>query len=427
MTDARTKRCLKVCPSTCQSSNAMKRIISFLLPALIAASVLRADPSPDQRVPDQLDLKTAIRFALENNFQIREARERIKQQTGVVVQVRAQEIPTVTASGSYQINQDKISQTEPATGNFWQVSLIASETVYAGGGVQASISNAKLNEDAATLDLQSVINQALLDVRTKFYTVLLDREKVGVQEQNIKLLQDQLKDATNRFDAGATSNFDKLQATVALANGQVPLISARNDLRIAVDQLRQSLGFTNNAREDVRKNPEFLGTLDQEATSFDLQSALDSARSDRPELKRFQKLRDAGSEGLKIARSTYLPNVGLAGGFEAEKNPFQEPGTSDNVSGWYVGLKGQWNLFDGGATHGKVLQARSVLEQAKLVLAEQTLAVDVQVRQAYSTWQEALELITATKQTVGQAEESLRLATARYGAGSCNPFRRSSG
>ena len=52
-----------------------------LLPALFlaAAGVLRAAPAPQQPVPDQLDLKTAVGFAVENNFAIRQARERIRQ------------------------------------------------------------------------------------------------------------------------------------------------------------------------------------------------------------------------------------------------------------------------------------------------------------------------------------------------------------
>jgi outer membrane protein TolC len=51
----------------------------------------------------------------------------------------------------------------------------------------------------------------------------------------------------NRFNAGSTSNFDVLRAQVALANGQPPLIQARNDYRIAIEQLRQVLGFASDS------------------------------------------------------------------------------------------------------------------------------------------------------------------------------------
>jgi outer membrane protein TolC len=69
------------------------------------------------------------------------------------------------------------------------------------------------------------------------------------------------------------------------------------------------------------------------------------------------------------------------------------------------------------ATAGRVLQAQSQLEQAKLSLGETLLAVDVQVRHAYSSLGEAWELVQASTKTVEQAEEALRLANVRDGTG----------
>ena len=90
--------------------------------------------------------------------------------------------------------------------------------------------------DAAILELQAVINDALFDVRTKFYTVLVNREKIKVQEKNVELLQRQLQDVKNRFDAGTVSNFEVLRAEVSLANAQTPLITARNDYRLSIEE-----------------------------------------------------------------------------------------------------------------------------------------------------------------------------------------------
>src|SRR5476649_488709 len=93
--------------------------------ASLAGPVLRAQPAPQQPVPDQLDLKTAIQFAIENNFAIRQARERIRQQEGVVIEVSARAIPNVAASGAYQENGKQISQTVPASDSGWSVNLTA--------------------------------------------------------------------------------------------------------------------------------------------------------------------------------------------------------------------------------------------------------------------------------------------------------------
>ena len=90
---------------------------------------------------------------------------------------------------------------------------------------------------------------------------------------------------------------------------------------------------------------------------------------------------------------------------------------SDSREGLFIGLQSQWAIFDGRATSGRVAQARSIVEQTRLSLVESELATDVEVRRAFSSWQEATELVEASRRVVEQAEESVRLANARYSAG----------
>jgi outer membrane protein TolC len=102
-------------------------VARLALAAALALSVvgLPAAPQLQQAMPATLDLKTAIGFALENNFTIRQARERIRQQAGVEIQVRAREIPNVSASGSYSDNDKQISQSFPPTSESWNIALQA--------------------------------------------------------------------------------------------------------------------------------------------------------------------------------------------------------------------------------------------------------------------------------------------------------------
>ena len=70
----------------------MKPIRSALL-SLATAAALSAGPSPDQPVPDRLDLPGALGFAVENNFTIRTARSRVSQAEGSLVTARAGYLP----------------------------------------------------------------------------------------------------------------------------------------------------------------------------------------------------------------------------------------------------------------------------------------------------------------------------------------------
>jgi outer membrane protein TolC len=384
----------------------------------LAGTGMWAAPEAAPSMPDTLDLRTAIGFALENSYTIRQARERIREQEGVEIQVRARQIPNVASSASYTGNAKDVSRYVPADDRDWSISLQARQVLYAGGGVVASIKSAQLAREAAMLELEGIINQQLLAVRTQFYDILLAKEKIAVQEENVKLLEEQLKDAQSRLSAGTVSNFEVLRAEVALANGQPPLIQARNDYRIAIEQLRQLLGLSAPTSASATKVPEFVGSLVAGSQSaLQLVDALAAAQANRPELQRLAKLEGAGEQNIKTSRAGYLPEVDLVGGYSWVRSNSSAAWDARH-DGWIAGVQAQWNIFDGRATAGRVVQARSQLAQARLSLAEATLSVEVQVRQAYSSLIEAWELVQASVKTVEQAQEALRLANVRYGAGS---------
>jgi len=392
------------------------RFLAFIFGSALAPLAAQPAPAPAPReVPEVLDLPTALRFAVDNNFAIRQARERIKQQDGVLVEVKARSIPNVSAGANYQRNDESVSQGFPASDRAWALSLTATQALFAGGGIRSAIKSTELTREAALLELKGVVNDALLEVRVRFYDILLALEKIKVQESNVDLLKQQLKNVTDRFDAGTVSGFEKLRAEVALANAQVPLITARNAHRLAIEALRQSLGFVTNTRESLRKVPEFVGTLEFTPVDYDLQTALDAARAGRPELARLAKLVDARESTVTSAKANYYPNLSAFGGWQLRKGLGNDFG--DSRDGWLVGVQSQWAIFDGAATSGRVAQARSVTEQSRLALNEASLGIDVEVRRAISSLQEANELAAASQKVVAQAEESLRLANARYGAG----------
>jgi outer membrane protein TolC len=415
------------------NKKSMSRLALALLSASAALASLAQASSPRPRpvsaaqpappdVPPRLDLKGAIGFAVENNFAIRQARERIREQEGLIVEIKAQVLPNASLNSLYSLTDRELSSDRgfgaapDKDQQYWSIALEVRQLLYSGGGVKNALDAQKLARESALLELQGVINDALLDVRTRFYNVLLTREQIGVQEENVRLLREQLQTAKNRFEAGSSSNFEVLRAEVAVANAQPALIRARNGYRTAIDELRQALGYANPRAESVRKIPEFLGTLDFQPVNYDLQKALDDARANRPELKRLEKLALAREAGVKVAKSDYQPDLALVGGYELRKNNFSDR-FKNSPDGWSIGLQSNWAIFDGRATAGRVAQARSQLNQARLLTAETTLAVEVEVRRALSSLQEAAELAEAAQKVVAQAEEALRLADARYAAG----------
>jgi len=399
------------------------RPVTLIGLALLGTSVLQAAPAYQANATDRFDLEQSLAFALDHNFTIRQARERIREQEGIVTTVTAAGLPSVSASATLQKSNLQLFQAgtqnsgQPVilpSGRFWRMNFTVRQAVYAGGGIRSSRKAATFTRDAAVFALQETINAALFDVRTRFYTVLLAREDITVQEQNVELLQLQLRDATARFEAGAVSKFERLRAEVAVANAKPPLIKARNDLRLAIVDLRKAIGLMPAGDDALDQGPEFVGTLIVEPAIVGLPAALAAARASRPELRRLAKLVEAAEAGELTARAAYFPSLALTAGGDLRKGPSEDFG--DSLRGLRAGAQAQWN-GNLRATAGRVGQAESLIEQARLALSSTELAVQVEVRRALSSLEEATELVSATGQSVKQAEEAVRIARIRYRAG----------
>jgi outer membrane protein TolC len=388
------------------------------------APLIRAAASSAESLPTRVNLGQALAFALDHNFAIRQARERLREQEGIVTSVSAAALPSVSATGSFQKSDIQSFQTPTAqnagvpvivpSGRFWRMSLTARQTLYAGGGIRASIQTASFSRDAAVFGLQETINAALLDVRIRFYTVLLAREDIEVQEQNLELLQSQLRDATVRYEAGTVSEFERLRAEVAVANAKPALIKARNDLRLAVQELRRTIGLVPTGTDSPEPGLDIDGSLTFEPEKIELTAALATARSGRPELQRLTRLLRAAEAGELTARAGYYPNLALTAGGDLRKGPTEN--FSDSLKGLRAGVQAQWNGSPR-ATAGRVGQSESLIEQARLALGAAELAVQVEVRRALSSLEESAELVAASRQSVIQAEEAVRIALNRYRAG----------
>lgn len=403
----------------------MRHRLAFLLCLVLwAVPTVHAALASVDPAPDRLDLEQALAFALENNFSIRGARERLREQEGVVTTVSAAALPAVSASGSFQKSnvqgfqaptaQNPTAPVNVPSGRYWRMNFTARQTLYAGGSIRAATASAGFVRDAAILELQAVINEVLLTVRIRFYAVLLARGQITVQEQNLQLLESQLHDVTIRVEAGNVSEFERLRAGVAVANAKVPLIKACNDHRLAVEELRQVLGLGGADAGTLGEAPKFAGTMTFDPVDFDLLEALRAARASRPELQRLATLVAAAEAGEQTARAGLYPTLTLTGGGELRKGPSEK--FSDPLRGLRAGLQAQENV-NLRATTGRVRQAESGTELARLEAGAAELAVQVEVRQAISTFEQAAELVSASRKSVEQAEEAVRIASVRFKAG----------
>ena len=391
--------------------------------AAAPTSVPRSSAAPTGWLSQPISLDDAIRIALAQNGDILKAQHDLEAAHGVSLQTRAVVLPKLRGSAGYEHNQavesDPYSQQQDflPLRNHWTGGLRLQQNIYEGGRLAASWRAAKLVKEQAYQDYLTVIADTILEVRTAYYDVLLAEQQIAVQQASVRLLSEELDNTKKRSDAGAVPRFDVLRGEVQVANARPRLIRAQNNFRTAKNKLATALGH--NVPTTVLEDIPLVLTSKLDPAPYDLAlpQALELARARRPELHSLRSEIGLQHERVKIAQSGYLPALGVYAGYKAYNSEFSGNFYKD-VSGPVAGVEMNWDIFDGLATRGRVVEARARESKSAVNLAEQTRRVEQQVRTFYSSFIEAREVLKSQEKNVERAEEAIRLASSRYDAGS---------
>ncbi|MEQ1851000.1 MAG: TolC family protein [Chthoniobacteraceae bacterium] len=399
------------------------RLAVFLAVWVLAAFPASSAESGKKTVipsPRAVTLRAAVSTALKQNPEILRALREIERTRGQIIEVRAQALPQIVNTASYN-QQDprlfEVSASALTAGGFrfiqdksWQIDFQVRQLIYSGGQVQAAVKVAKLAEDTSHQLLRETVNRVIATVRTQFYAVLLNRELITVSEESIQLLSDQLRDQQNRFAAGTVPRFNVLQAEVALANARPELIVARNNYLIARLQLARTLGLDANSPVDAS------GSLQANPRTLNLSAALKSAMERRALLKAQDNTVRTEKESITIAKAGYKPQLNVTAGWQLRNSRVTDDLTKE-ANGWIVGVTGNWNIFDGLATKGRMDQAAARLASAKVGYADSIRQVELEVQTAFANVSQSREVIASQSKVVEQATEAIRLAKERLAAG----------
>jgi len=369
-------------------------------------------------LPLDLDLPTAIRLANEHNPILNEARERIREQDGVLTVSKSSRLPDLNAFGTYQWEEDSRSGSfgapNPPDKEHWRAGVEVTQPLYAGGMLSAAVRSRTYQGLALEARRDATQSQVLTDVYRKFFGALLARETIRVQEESLSLAERQLGLAKNRFDAGAVSRFDVMQSEVRVANSRPPLIRANNNYVVAIDDLRTSLGVVYPDHAGPT-NINLVGTWESSKLTNDLPTCISQAMENRFELIAARMQIEAARSWVQRMKRQRAPRVNFFANYSVENDRFSAEST--NLEGWQAGVEASLNIWEGGRIRGEVAQAQSQLDQAVLQEQAVRLAIELDVRSAWNQAMEAEEILDASKLVISQAEEALRLAENRYNAG----------
>jgi outer membrane protein TolC len=410
-------------------------------------------------------LNQAILTAVQRNPALLNAEQEIKRTRGVIIQVRAQALPQINARASFEWTDPNLSgarilgtnttqtttppgttpggaasllespqsqvgevrvplaapSATPSLANLessdisYSISVLGTQLIF-NGTTYPQIRGTFFQRDGAYFAFRNILDQLIAIVKTQFYQIVVNRELVSVNEQSVHLLEAQLKDQQNRFEAGTVPRFNVLQAEVALYNQLPLLITAQNNLRIAKLQLAKTLGLDFQPRRGENPPLEVVGEMPYIPRTVALADAIELGKERRPFLKQARANVLNQKEQVRATAGQWLPNVTTTGGGEWVSSPTNSS-WHDISKGWLASVQASVPIWDSGAIAGQVIQQRALLFEAKNTYDDDVRQVELEIQQAYSNLQQNRELIQSQEKNVEQAEEALRLAKARLDAG----------
>jgi outer membrane protein len=332
---------------------------------------------------------------------------------------RAQRWPTVAVGGSYTWLDESPAFDFSFTGlpitapplfggdDFVRGQAAVTLPLFTGGRITSGIAAAEARGRGVGAQAAGTEQDVKLAVAETYVGVLRARKSLAVADSNVRSLEALAGDIGAMFESELVPKNELLAVEVALADARQNRLRAANAAEIAQAAYNRRLG------EPLDRHAEIVEAIPApEALPAELEVLVQQALDRRSELAALGEQAEAYGQLAKVERSRVLPQLSVTGGYTYLENQFLD---DETVAMAGVGV--QWALFDGGQSRKRA----AALDRNRRATQEQRADVEsmiaLQVRQAWLDVEETRQRIRVTADAVGQAEENLRIARERYGAG----------
>ena len=394
----------------------MRALFGTLLGLTLCVSVLTASAAGPPGSP--LTVEDCVGIALERHPALRRARA----DADAAHQRVWQEVAGYLPKGSY--TYDFTRQEQPLSAilrggeveeagqretsqlfNFNTTAFSMNQVLFDFGRNLDSIQSALASERARRADEETTVQELVLGVKQSYYQVLSAARLLRVARETLDRNRKHLTISQARHEVGLAPKFDVTQARVQVANSNLDLVGARNDLALAREGLRRALGLEGPLAAEL------VDDLAYAKRRVDVQRLVGRAQGLRPELGRLTAERDAAAERLSALRKQYLPSLSGRAQYNWTGRDFPLR------AGWNVGLAFVLPLFDSTLTTAQVGEARAQLRSLEAQMDDLRQQVELEVRQAWLGLRRAEEAILASRTVQEQARENMDIAEGRYSAG----------
>jgi hypothetical protein len=302
--------------------------------------------------------------------------------------------------------------------NLWVGNVTAIQPLFLGGKIISGYKMASLAER-----LQGELRQtAETEVETKldetYWQVISLRSKERLLDQLVRLLEQTVKDVDASIDAGVATKADGLSVRTKLSEAEVKRSQVVNGLELSRMLLADLCGLSEDEpftlAEEGHLQELLLSTQTAPiARDEDTEAAIER----RSEIRSLRLVDSIYSKRVNMESASLFPKLyGVASYSTTSPNSFQ--GQKKEFAGqYYLGLMLEVPISDLFSGTFKRRQAKAEHRVKQLELAEARSKINLQIKQALRTADDARRAYTTALSAVKMAEENMRYAKAGYDEG----------
>lgn len=400
----------------------------YLIAVLLSSSWALAQPR------QEVTFGQALQIALERNVALQKSERSLDLQAAAVRSARADFLPNlnlfVSPGQQYGLAFDQTAgRLVSETSESMSLSGSAGITLFDGFGLTSNLRQARATYEAADYSLERSRQDVLSQVAFQFLQVILDREQIRIQTENLEAQRQLLARIEEFTRVGSRPISELYQQQAAVAQSELQLLNDERSYQISQSQLIQILKL------DPLGDFEFVAPGVDEVTllprEYDLQDLFDQAFSNRADLKSQRATIEAADHGIDLAKSSSWPTVSLSASarsvYSSQRKqldpdsqqlvgiPFGDQ-LRDNRGG-SLGLSFRVPIFNRLQTRTAVYRAEVQKSNAELDYEAAEQRVALEVRQSFLDYLTAVKQLDVTDKQLQSAEQALAAEQERYNVG----------
>lgn len=377
-------------------------------------------------------LEEAQQYAIENNYDVRNAgtdveiaRKRVKENLAIgLPQVNASagytnylELPTSIIPGDFigTPGEDQEIQFGTQHNATWNASL--SQLIFSGQyivGVMASKAYVGLNEtnyQKSEIEIKDAIAKS-------YYPVIILEENKKVFDSTMTSLSKMLYETEEYYNAGFVEDTDVDQLKLLIADMQTTITNIDNQLQIAYNMLKYQLGM--KAAEEII----ITDNLDKLLAEVDREILLNSEFNfnDHIDYKMLKDQERMAVLQMRLNRSEYYPT--LSGFYQFQQDAMRNEFNFFTDGKWFTnqmfGFQLEVPIFSSGNRKYKVQQSKLELEKIKVMDDQLQQGLSLKIRTVKSEFNNAYLIYQNKKMSVSNAEKIYQRTEIKYREGIAN-------